>query len=376
MNIADVTRGERSFTISWDDQSVAEFPFIWLRDNDPDELHPDTRERVFDLTSVDLEIRPDTFSLESDALVVNWPQKNVPSVYSLDWLQLHRPGGARFDPAIVARTLWDRESLTQIPRFEMTQCFEQPVVLRNALLTLKRFGILIIDGLSDSADASRDFGDLVGFRRRTNFGDTFEVISKPAPNNLAYTSLALPLHTDLPNQEIIPGYQLLHCYRNTCTGGESVFADGFRICADLKKDAAADFELLSQVQVPWRFHDQNHDIRRRRPIICQREDGQMDYFVFNAHIADVPDMHVELMYDYYAAYQSLMRRIRDPQYAIRHALVPGEMVVFDNSRVLHGRMAFDAESGERHLRGYYIERNELDDRIRVLDREETACPWK
>lgn len=374
MKIADVTDGERGFTLTWDDQSVVEIPFIWLRDNDPDELHPYTRERVFDLTSVGLEICPDSFKLDSDALVIDWPQKNTPSVYSADWLQLHRPGSGRLDPSIVARTLWDVESLTQIPRFEMTQCVEQQTVLRDALMTLKRFGILIIDDLGDSPDASQDFGDLLGFRRQTNFGDMFEVISKPAPNNLAYTSLALPLHTDLPNQEIIPGYQLLHCYRNTCTGGESVFADGFRICADLKDDALADFELLSQVSVPWRFHDQNNDIRRHRPIICQHGDGQMDYFVFNAHIADVPDMHAELMYDYYAAYQSLMRRIREPQYAIRHALVPGEMVVFDNSRVLHGRMAFDAASGERHLRGYYIERNEVDNRIRVLDRENTTCP--
>ena len=67
MIIADVTRGERALTITWDDQSVAEFPFIWLRDNAPDEFHPDTRERVFDLTTVGLDIAPDTVALESGA---------------------------------------------------------------------------------------------------------------------------------------------------------------------------------------------------------------------------------------------------------------------------------------------------------------------
>ena len=49
MNIADVTRGERCFTVTWDAQSEAKSPFIWLRDNDPDDLHPDTCERVSDL---------------------------------------------------------------------------------------------------------------------------------------------------------------------------------------------------------------------------------------------------------------------------------------------------------------------------------------
>ena len=46
---------------------------------------------------------------------------------------------------------------------------------------------------------------------------------------LAQRSLALPLHTDLPNQELVPGYQFLHCYRNSASGGESLFADGFRV---------------------------------------------------------------------------------------------------------------------------------------------------
>ena len=235
---------------------------------------------------------------------------------------------------------------------------------------LKRCGILLLDGLEDSLDASQAFGDRIGFRRRTNFGDMFEVINLPQPHNLAYTSLAFPLHTDLPNQDVIPGYQLLHCYKNGATGGESIFADGHRICADLREEAPADFDLLQRISIPWRFHDESNDIRRHRPIISLRDDGSVGSFVFNAHIADIPDMDAELAYEFYAAYQSLMLRIRQPQYSVRHALAPGEMVIFDNTRVLHARAAFDPRSGERHLRGYYIERNEIDSRIRVLTREE------
>ena len=380
MNIANVDPGERGFTIAWDDHSVAEFPYIWLRDNAPDEFHPDTRERVFDLTTVDLDIEPETFAVEPGTLSINWPQKNRASVYAADWLYRHQPGKRRYDPASVRRTLWDRNTLDAIPRRDASLCTAEPGVLHDALLTLKRFGILIIDGLDDSPDASRAFGDLIGLRRRTNFGDMFEVISRPEPNNLAYTSLALPLHTDLPNQEIIPGYQLLHCYRNSAEGGQSLFADGFRICEDLRRDAADDFALLKTIEIPWRFHDDSHDIRRHRPIICEHTDGSPDYFVFNAHIADLPDMDAGTLYSFYPAYQRLMKRIRQPQYALQHALVPGEMMIFDNSRVLHGRTAFDPNSGERHLRGYYLERNEIDSRIRVLARnvttEEKQCPSK
>ena len=369
MKIADVTRGERGFIITWDDRSVAEFPFIWLRDNDRDELHPETRERVFDLTSVDLDISPDSFELGPGEMIVHWPHKPNPSVYPMDWLHAHRPGDGRHDPAIVKRTLWDKETLTEIPRIDASKCAQSPTTLKNALLTAKRIGLLLIEGLDDSPLAGEAFGDLIGFKRESNFGVMFDVVSKAEPNNLAYTSMALPLHTDLPNQKVIPGYQFLHSYRNGASGGESVFADGFRICADLAKEQPQELELLKRVQLPWRFHDETCDIRQHRPIISQQANGDFDCFVFNAHIADLPDMATDVLYDFYAAYRNLMIRVRDPKYAIQYVLAPGEMAVFDNMRVLHGRTAFDPASGDRHFRGYYIEQNEIDSRIRVLSRD-------
>jgi alpha-ketoglutarate-dependent taurine dioxygenase len=371
MNISDVQRGERAATITWADRSVTEYPFIWLRDNDPNELHPDTQERIFDLTSVDLDISPDSLCTGDGELIVQWPDRTEPSLYIGDWLFRHRPGGARHDPSCSEQTLWNRETMTDLPRVDAADCRRSPDVLKDALLTAKRFGLLIIEGLEDNLESGEAFGDLIGFKRESNFGVMFEVISKPDPNNLAYTSMALPLHTDLPNQDVIPGYQFVHSYRNGASGGENVFADGFRICADLAKEQPQEFELLKSVEIPWRFHDESCDIRRHRPIISQRADGDFDAFVFNAHIADLPDMETDALYDFYAAYRNLMIRVRDPLYAVHCMLAPGEMAMFDNTRILHGRTAFDPSSGDRHLRGYYIEKNEVDSRIRVLSREKS-----
>ncbi len=369
MKIADIKVSDRAFHVTWTDDSVSEFPFIWLRDNDQGELHPQTLERVFDLTTVTVDIAPDSFELGQDELLVRWPRKTGLSVYPVPWLRAHRPGHKREDSAFVDRILWIRETLDGISRVNASECLHSRAVLKAALLMLKRYGLLIVEGLEDRAAAGEDFADLIGFKRETNFGVIFEVISKADPNNLAYTALPLPLHTDLPNQEVIPGYQFLHCYRNTVTGGESVFADGFSVCADLRREQPDIFELLTRVKIPYRFHDETCDIRKHRPIISQKENGDVDCFVFNAHIADVPDMDAGVLRDFYAAYLDLMCRVRNPKYAIRYALAPGEMVVIDNRRVLHGRTAFNTASGERHLRGYYIERNEIDSRIRVLSRD-------
>ena len=118
MPIADAQRGERAFTITWTDRSATEIPFVWLRDNDPDEFHPQTRERVFDLTSVDINISPESFEMRSDELIVKWPERSKPSVYLAGWLHSHRPGQVRHDPSRVDQSLWNRKSLPELPRVD------------------------------------------------------------------------------------------------------------------------------------------------------------------------------------------------------------------------------------------------------------------
>lgn len=83
--------------------------------------------------------------------------------------------------------------------------------------------------MADDVEAGIDVARRIGFLRETNFGTTFEVISKPNPNNLAYTSHALPLHTDLANQELPPGFQFLHCLANEAEGGGSTFVTASRL---------------------------------------------------------------------------------------------------------------------------------------------------
>lgn len=66
--------------------------------------------------------------------------------------------------------------------------------------------------------------------------------------------------------------------------------------------------------------------------------------------------------------RSLQSRWRQERYIVSFALGEGEMIAFDNRRVLHGRDAFDPATGRRHLRGCYVDRGDLDSRIRVLSR--------
>ena len=45
----------------------------------------------------------------------------------------------------------------------------------------------------------------------------------------------------------------------------------------------------------------------------------------------------------------------------------GDIFCFNNRRVLHGRKEYDANSGERHLQGYYMDRDEILGRLNYIE---------
>ena len=363
--------GAESLEIRWSDGTVGEFPYLWLRDTDPAGFHPQTGERAFDLTSVALDIAPDEAAIEGDALVIRWPDSTAASRFDLGWIKAHRPGVARPDPADLAPVVW-RGNLGAdgVPRHGADAILGSDGALSDWVADTRRHGLSIVEGLADDPEAGLAIARRVGHLRETNFGLTFEVISKPDPNNLAYTADALPLHTDLPNQELPPGYQFLHCLANEAEGGGSSFCDGLAVARDLAERDPGAFETLATVAVPFRFHDADTDIRSRKTVIRRDDRGKVSEVCFNAHIADILDLDPGRLMAFYRAYRLFMEMTRDPAYRIALKLKAGEMVVFDNRRVLHGREAFDPSTGFRHLRGCYVDRGEWDSRLRVLARAE------
>ncbi len=357
-----------ALVVTWADDSATPFPTIWLRDNCPSGLHPQTKERLLDLLTLDPSPVLLSAAQEGDILKLGYADGHV-SHMPVVLLSAHRPGEPAADPADIAPQLW-RADLTamRIPRFSAQQILYDDETLNIWMRQTAKFGISIVDGLEDRASAGVEVARRIGFLRETNFGTTFEVINKPDPNNLAYTSIALPLHSDLPNQEVPPGYQFLHSLAREAEGGRSIFADGFAMAEDLRVEDPEAFRLLCDVPIPFRFHDDDADIRVREPVITlDRQDAVIE-IRYNAHIAGIFDMPAEIMPHYYRAYRAFMVKTRDPRYRLTFMLEPGEMVAFDNRRVLHGRDAFDPSSGLRHLHGCYVDRGEFSSRLRLLAR--------
>ena len=54
---------------------------------------------------------------------------------------------------------------------------------------------------------------------------------------------------------------------------------------------------------------------------------------------------------------------------IASKLQPGDVMMFDNHRLLHGRTAYDSNEGMRHLQGCYLEFDATDGKLRHLARK-------
>lgn len=366
--IQSVTQEQHLLKAVWDNETESVYHYLWLRDNCPTAFHPQTKERSFDLLSVSEDIHPIAVSINEGSLRIEWSEDEHISEYDQSWLYEHNYSAHSSAHHSTGYQSWDCSFASQIPQGDHEAVMSSDEALFKWMSDLDRYGLAIINGMPDSEEAVVNTAQRIDYLRQTNFGMTFDVVSVEEPINLAYTSISLPLHTDLANQETPPGYQFLHCLANESEGGESTFVDGLKVAEELRSQCPDHFKLLSEYAVPFRFHDSEHDIRQHHTVINLDNFGNIIEIKYNAHLADIFDLPAEVMHEYYLAYRNLMARFKDERFKIEIKLQGGQMVVFDNRRVLHGRNKFETSSGRRHLRGCYVDRSEFRSRLRVLGR--------
>ncbi|MFT2109582.1 TauD/TfdA family dioxygenase [Marinomonas sp. 2405UD68-3] len=364
--IVSIQQNKNSLCVQWSNGTESEFHYLWLRDNCSTAFHEKTGERDFDLLSVSEDIHPLNVEWNNDKLNIEWSEAGHKSSFLQTWLYKRCYSRMNSDRHLSTYQSWDTSFVNRIPRAQYQDVMNNDADLYQWMVELDKFGLTLVEGMPDTAASTTDFATRVDYLRQTNFGTTFDVVSVESPINLAYTSISLPLHTDLSNQETPPGYQFLHCLANDCVGGESTFVDGLRVAEELREQCPDHFKILAEYAVPFRFYDKEHDIRQHHPVINVDSFGNIVEIKYNAHLADIFDLPANIMHEYYLAYRNLMARLRDERFKIEIRLQAGQMVVFDNRRVLHGRNKFEDTSGLRHLHGCYVDRSEFKSRLRVL----------
>lgn len=346
---------------------LAYFNYYWLRDFCPSNIDPQTRERVFDIAKYDNAPYPNSASIADDYLHIQWQDEDHHTSLSLTSLEPYaRAGGRNPDTAALPRKLWTSGHYPSFTRISMEDILADDESRMRFARALIVEGVALVTNMENSDEGLTNLAESLGPITPCVDGFYFDVRLTIDPTNLAYTASALELHTDLPNEEAAPGVQFLHCRANSVDGGRSLFVDGAAVAEALREEHPQDFALLSSHDIPFfRRHD-GWDYRAYQRVIELDQMGNVSGLTISQHLQDTMDLPQHVLDEYYPALCRLIRMLKEERFVNHFRLAAGECIVFDNHRVVHGRESFVAQSGERHLRGCYVDRGALRSTYRTL----------
>lgn len=364
--IYNVSMTPNGLTLPLPDGSTTYFNNHWLRDNCPCSFDATTRERSFDIFHLPEPPKPAMAWVDDDSLVIDWAGEDHRSTYPLSLLAQYKDGTPRPDPAAKSRRAWYSDHYKDMARFSQPNLMQNDTEVAQWIEALLIDGVAIVGDMPDNDAGLTELAERIGQIRPTFFGAYFDVKTHINPTNSAYTAAALELHTDTPAEEHAPGIQFLHCRANSVEGGRNLFGDGVAVANDFRTRDPEGFKLLSEVAVPFYCEHDSYDMRSRQRVIELDADGAVEGVTISQHMLDLIDLPQALLDDYYPAFCRFGRMLQEERYLMRFTLNAGECIVFDNHRIVHGRAAYTASSGDRYLRGCYTDRAEMRSTYRAL----------
>ena len=371
VKISLIEKKEKNLFVKWSDGEKSNFNYLWLRDNCPTAHDKNSNHRMFNILDVPIDIEAKKCKINDDGkLEVVWSVGNHTSYYDQEWLRKNCYTINNKKKYLSPYQLWDcslQKNLESIS-IEHDEIIETEEGLIKWLELLHHKGIAIVKNSPTEDRSAFKVLNRISHIRETFFKTPFEVLNIPKPNNSAYTAHALRNHMDLPWFENPPGYQFLHCLINSAKGGDSSAVDAFAVANYLRNNEKEIFETL--VKTPLKFRDKDYTQEAHRsfyaPAISLTKDGDFNDIRFSVATMDALDCHPDLMKEVYEAHHRFGNLLHDDKFQIKFRLVPGDIFSFNNRRILHGRTEYDPNSGNRHLQGYYMDRDEIIGRLSFL----------
>ncbi|KAK5935640.1 hypothetical protein CgunFtcFv8_020986 [Champsocephalus gunnari] len=378
---------ERIMEVEWEDGGHSLYPFTWLRDNCQCPLCTleSAQARKLLMSGLDINTGVDIVEVTNDNKVsIVWPDQHT-SVFDAEWLKKRCFSDAarqamREELFINKRYYWD--SKLHIPTADYQEVLHDDKAALAWLLALRRVGIVYLKGAPAERGQVARLAQRIGYLRLTFYGHTWQVQDKPMANNVAYTSGGLSLHSDYPALHFAPGSICAACVCDAVGavsalhhpgggGGESEVVDGFHMAEQLQREDPEAFRTLSSLQVD--FTDTGMDycdflLQSKKSIIEVSSTGRVERINFNNatrdSVLDVPLQQVQPFYRSLRAYVDTMNR---PENVVTYRMMPGDIVTFDNWRLLHGRRPYVSKPDRlRHLEGAYLDWDEVMSRLRIL----------
>ncbi|KAK7954666.1 TfdA family Taurine catabolism dioxygenase TauD [Apiospora saccharicola] len=305
----------------------------WLRDGCGCSscVDPHSGQKNFGSTDVPLDL-PITScrKTEDGALEIVWQndfltrgRESHTSTYSPEQVDsFFTPRKEAIFPPVV---FWDKQTIKRdITFIEYDDWMNNDEALAAGVRKLQTHGIFFIRNAPHSEESVISMSSRIGNLKETLYGRTWDVRSKPEAEN------------------------------NSCDGGESLFSDASRAAFLMKLGPPELRNALSSHKVHYHYRKHGHFYENNHSVV----DG-------SGHVRWSPPFQAPLRglrkneeglqeYRTWAAaavqFQELLER---EEYLFEYKMQPGDCVVFDNLRVVHGRRAFDTSAGSRWLKGTY-----------------------
>ncbi|XP_023248919.1 gamma-butyrobetaine dioxygenase [Seriola lalandi dorsalis] len=367
---------ERLMEVEWEDGGHSLYPFTWLRDNCQCPLCTlqSAQARKLLMSDLDIHTGVDVVEVTNDNKVsIVWPDQHT-SVFDAEWLKKRC-----FSPAarqamqeelfLNERYYWD--SKLRIPTADYQEVLHDDKAALAWLLALRRVGIVYLRGAPAEQGQVARLAERIGYLRLTFYGHTWQVQDKYMANNVAYTSGRLSHHTDYPALHFAPGVQFLHCINQAVEGGESEVVDGFHMAEQLQREDPEAFRTLTSLHVD--FTDTGMDycdfmLQSKKCIIDVDAEGRLARINYNNATRDsVLDLPLHQVQPFYRALKAFVNIMNRPENVVTYRMEPGDLVTFDNWRLLHGRRSYISRPDRlRHLEGAYLDWDEVMSRLRIL----------
>lgn len=355
--IAELRHDADALEITWADGRHCQLPALWLRDHcrGPECRDPVSGQRLVDITDIPTDVTIANAALDGGDVIIEFMPDGHRSAFAGDWIYRNAPAddAPPGDRTAASKILWRGDDFTAgLPRTGYANFAAGGAALRDALAAVRDFGFVLLDDVPCRPGQVLEVIAHFGYVRETNYGALFEVRTRVDANNLAYTNRGLGCHLDNPYRDPVPGVQLLHCLESTTEGGESILQDGFFAAQALRDEDPAHFRVLSETWIDFRFVDAAADLRARAPLIELDDHGDVVKIRYNNRSIDTLRLAPARLAEFYPAYRHFAEILARESLQLEFRLAPGQLLLFDNTRVLHARRAY-AAAGMRHLQGAY-----------------------
>jgi gamma-butyrobetaine dioxygenase len=347
---------------------------LWLRERcrDAATLDPQTQQRL---------CNPSDFA--SDLKLTSVSQTS-PGTYQVSFSDGHEASFSDVDiltEAMLAPNshdcpaprLWDAK-LSELPRARWTSDLGDAEMLAG-LESFLTTGFVIFENVPVEHGAVIKVAEKFGFLRALGSVVLWDVRSDPSSYDLSMTSLALEAHTDNPYRAEPPEVQMLHCLTNETSGGLSTLVDGFAVAQTMRERHPEAFDVLAHTPVRFKFIRVDRiQLTASASHIELDVTGALKGVRYSPRVDYVPLLEPEKLESYFRARRLLANYLRSPDFEIRFLLKPGELLIMDNRRLLHGRTGFNPTEGLRHLEGCYLDFEGMRSLYRVLRERLSSNP--